>query len=280
VQVLGDFNAWSSSAKEMKSSKGQFTFDVELPAGKSFQYRYLIDGQAWDNDSNADYYVDSPYAGIQNSVVVLDALNVKPSSKAVNEVKKSVSSDSEGTKAKKASSKAKKASSKTKEASSKAKEASSKTKETSSKTKVASTKPAPKPTNATSATKEIKSSKSTTAKTEATLKTVTKSAPKATSTKPKTAVAKPSTKKAGDDLTKIEGIGPKIAQLLNASGIQTFDALAKATKPQLQGVMDKAGSKFAMHDVSTWPEQSKLAASGKWDDLKVLQDKLVAGRKK
>jgi hypothetical protein len=39
-----------------------------------------------------------------------------------------------------------------------------------------------------------------------------------------------------------------------------------------------AGSRFQMHDPSTWPQQSDLAAAGKWDELKALQDKLNAGK--
>lgn len=81
-----------------------------------------------------------------------------------------------------------------------------------------------------------------------------------------------------DDLKKIEGIGPKIAQLLNAGGITTFKQLAATKATTIKGILDKAGPRFQMHDPTTWPNQSKLAAAGKWDELKKLQDKLDGGK--
>ncbi|MEL6864915.1 MAG: DUF4332 domain-containing protein [Bacteroidota bacterium] len=92
---------------------------------------------------------------------------------------------------------------------------------------------------------------------------------------PKKAVAKKAVK---DDLKKIEGIGPKIASLLNAAGIVTFADLSKATQKTLKAVLTEAGNRFKMHDPTTWPKQAKLAAQGKWDELKKLQDELNGGR--
>ena len=80
------------------------------------------------------------------------------------------------------------------------------------------------------------------------------------------------------DLTKIEGIGPKVSKLLNEAGISTFDALSKAKVEDLQNILNNAGLK--MMDPTTWPEQAKLAADGDWDTLKTLQDKLSGGRNK
>lgn len=85
---------------------------------------------------------------------------------------------------------------------------------------------------------------------------------------------------APDDLTKIEGIGPKIAELINAKGIYTFVDLSKAKKATLTAVLADAGSRFKMHDPSTWPQQAKLAAKGDWDKLTKLQDELKGGKKK
>lgn len=82
-----------------------------------------------------------------------------------------------------------------------------------------------------------------------------------------------------DDLKKIEGIGPKIAEILNNKGINTFEDLAKANVDDLKAYLDEAGSRYRMHDPSTWPDQSKLAANGEWDALKTLQDELDGGRK-
>ncbi len=81
-----------------------------------------------------------------------------------------------------------------------------------------------------------------------------------------------------DDLTKIEGIGPKISQLLQNSGISTFKKLS-TTKPEaIKKILVAAGSRYQMHDPGSWPKQSKLAADGKWDQLKTLQDKLDGGK--
>lgn len=81
-----------------------------------------------------------------------------------------------------------------------------------------------------------------------------------------------------DDLEKIEGIGPKIADVLKGAGIATFAALAEATPEKIREILDNAGSQFAAHDPATWPKQAELAAAGKWDELKTWQDELVGGR--
>jgi large subunit ribosomal protein L21 len=83
-----------------------------------------------------------------------------------------------------------------------------------------------------------------------------------------------------DDLEIIEGVGPKIAELLRADGFGTFDAVAKATGEQLQAVLDKGGSKFNMAKPATWPEQAALAAKGDWDAFDKLTQELVGGVRK
>ena len=82
-----------------------------------------------------------------------------------------------------------------------------------------------------------------------------------------------------DKLTKIEGIGPKIAEKLNNAGILTFKQLADASLDTLQGILDEAGPRYRMHDPGTWAEQSALAAADKWDELEALQDKLDGGKR-
>ena len=83
---------------------------------------------------------------------------------------------------------------------------------------------------------------------------------------------------APDDLTKVEGIGPKIAGLLNDDGITTFSALEAASVDRIQGILDRAGPRYRMHDPGTWPQQARRAAAGSWDDLEELQDRLKGGR--
>ena len=92
--------------------------------------------------------------------------------------------------------------------------------------------------------------------------------------------AKASKKKTdkGDDLKKIEGIGPKIAELFNNAGIITFADLAATSVEKLNEILEEAGPRYSIHNPSTWPEQAKLASDGKWDELAELQDKLDGGR--
>ena len=79
-------------------------------------------------------------------------------------------------------------------------------------------------------------------------------------------------------ITSIEGIGPKIAELLNADGISTYASLATAPRDRLAGVLEGGGPRYQMHDPTSWPAQADLAAAGRWDELKELQDNLSGGR--
>jgi len=82
-----------------------------------------------------------------------------------------------------------------------------------------------------------------------------------------------------DDLTKVEGIGPKIAEILNNDGITTFAQLGKTSPEKIKELLLAAGNRFASHDPGTWPEQAQLAADGKWDELEKWQDELDGGRR-
>lgn len=81
---------------------------------------------------------------------------------------------------------------------------------------------------------------------------------------------------AADDLKVIEGIGPKVASVLNAGGIATYEQLAGASVEALREMLDAAGYRYMAPD--SWPEQARLAQAGDWDALKTLQDELSAGR--
>lgn len=166
VTLLGDFNEWKEEAGiPLKPQKdGSFKTQVELNTGQRYEFRYLVDGYRWENDYAADTYVPSPFAGVDNGVVELEA----------------------------------------------------------------------KPKKATKAKK--------------------------------------------DDLRKIEGIGPKIAGLLKEEGVVTFKDLAATSVEKLKEVLLKAGPRFKMHSPLTWPQQAQLAADGKWEELKKLQDELDGGR--
>ncbi|CAZ95415.1 50S ribosomal protein L21 [Zobellia galactanivorans] len=93
----------------------------------------------------------------------------------------------------------------------------------------------------------------------------------------KEAAPKAAPKKAAkaDDLKKIEGIGPKIAETLIAAGVSTFAELAKTDAAKISEIIaDVRGN----HVTDTWPAQAKLAAEGKWDELKKWQDELDGGK--
>jgi predicted flap endonuclease-1-like 5' DNA nuclease len=83
----------------------------------------------------------------------------------------------------------------------------------------------------------------------------------------------------GDDLTIIEGIGPKMSAALAAAGINSFAALSQASEEQINAAIQAAGMRFAP-SVPTWAQQAKLAAKADWEGLKKLQSRLKAGRKK
>lgn len=85
--------------------------------------------------------------------------------------------------------------------------------------------------------------------------------------------------KGEDNLEIIEGIGPKIADLLRAAGINTFAALSRTTPAAIRTILDAAGPAFRIANPETWPEQSALAAHNQWRALKALQDVLNAGNR-
>ena len=102
-----------------------------------------------------------------------------------------------------------------------------------------------------------------------------KAAPKAETKK---ATPKPAAKKATgkpDDLKKVEGIGPKISQTLIDAGISTFAQLAKTDAAKISEIISEVRGN---HVTDTWPAQAKLAAEGKWDELKKWQDELDGGK--
>lgn len=83
---------------------------------------------------------------------------------------------------------------------------------------------------------------------------------------------------ANDDLTRIEGIGPKIAEALNQAGIRSYADLGANTPDAVKQILDAAEGDFNMADPATWPQQAQLAAEGKWEDLQSLQDSLKGGK--
>ena len=196
VELLGEFNNWNTAkpVKMTKKKDGSFSTTVELQTGRSYEFRYLIDGKKWENDWAADQYVPVSAFGIENSVISVPEVSDLPAKKTT--VKKPVAK------------------------------------------KVSAKKPVAK----------------------------------------KATAKKSPTKK--EDLTKIEGVGPKIAGLLTKAGIKTFADLAKAKITDLKKILAAAGPRYQMHNPSTWTKQAKLAAKGEWTKLDKLQDELKGGIKK
>ena len=73
----------------------------------------------------------------------------------------------------------------------------------------------------------------------------------------------------GDDLKKVEGIGPFFESLLNDAGITTYEQLKNSDRDSLKEIIDAAGPDYRMHEPETWPYQAGLAYRGEW---KKLQD--------
>ncbi len=251
VAIVGEFNNWDFNNAEMKKLKdGSFQRTFELAPGKTYQFRYMTSDGRWFNDEAADAYWFETFAGTDNSVVDLTGLEngdapspkkVPTKSVAKNKVK-TVAKKATGTAAKKVT--AKKASAKQEKKGAVAK-TTSKAKATTTKTKRAVAKPVAKKGKATTST------------------TVKKTA---------------TTKSAKIDLKKIEGIGPKIAQILGQNGIDTYDKLASTSANKLETILKTAGPRYAMHKPASWPTQAQLAAEGKWDELSTLQQKLNGGK--
>jgi predicted flap endonuclease-1-like 5' DNA nuclease len=84
--------------------------------------------------------------------------------------------------------------------------------------------------------------------------------------------------KGPDDLEVVEGIGPKIAQLLRQHGISTFLQLASALPAEVAAILEKGGPDFRIANPGTWPEQAGYCVRNDWAGLKRLQDRLTAGR--
>ena len=178
--LLGEFNNWdANNGITLKKQKdGSLKATASLEAGRSYQYRYLLNDGRWVNDERAEHYVHASGFAVENCVIT-------------------VTEEEEALKPK----------------------------------------------------KEKKAAKAEKAETTT-----------------------------ADDLTKIEGIGKKIAELLVAENIVSFKDLSKASAKKLKGILEAAGSKFKVHDPASWPKQAKLAAAGKWAELEELQQELTRGK--
>lgn len=70
--VAGDFNQWNPEVNPMKKLKnGTFQTILDLAIDKEYEFRYVLDGQGWANDDQADKWVPNNYSGEENSVIIL-----------------------------------------------------------------------------------------------------------------------------------------------------------------------------------------------------------------
>ncbi|MCC6816411.1 MAG: hypothetical protein IT267_08375 [Saprospiraceae bacterium] len=83
-----------------------------------------------------------------------------------------------------------------------------------------------------------------------------------------------------DDLTAIEGIGPKIEKLLQNGGVKSWKELSTTKVEFLKSLLIAAGERFQLADPTTWPYQADLAEKGKWKELFEYQDTLKGGKLK
>jgi large subunit ribosomal protein L17 len=88
----------------------------------------------------------------------------------------------------------------------------------------------------------------------------------------------PKAAKIGDDLTIIEGIGPKAAEVLVAAGIDTFAKLAEATADSVKEILTSSEARVGHLDPTTWAQQAQLAADGNMEELEALKLKLNNGK--
>ncbi len=290
VRVVGDFNEWSwKDAARMKAQKGKYTATVEVPANGRYEFRYCVEGNHWLNDPEADDYSFNAY-GTQNCVMTIEDIASPAATPAVASPETSVNEAAAGfpgTKGKRGTRKegavAKSPAKGTRGATGgdetadrgttrKSTDATSR----STITKVGGGKRAGTGEQSTSAGSSEKSMKAAGKSTGASDPAV-----KGTAAKSKKVAgnAKIGAEPAKDNLTMIEGIGPKIEELLRNRGIHSFRELADASNDTLRDVLTQAGARYRIHNPATWQEQARLAADHKWEELTNMQRDLKGGRR-
>jgi len=72
VALCGEFNYWSADIKLERDADGSWRTTVPQGPGRAYRYRYLLDGERWENAWQADGYVPNPYGGEDSLVVVIE----------------------------------------------------------------------------------------------------------------------------------------------------------------------------------------------------------------
>ncbi len=72
AHIVGEFNDWDLFSTPMKKLKsGAFTTTLDLEIGREYQFRYLLDSEIWENESDADKSTPTPFGDGENSVIVI-----------------------------------------------------------------------------------------------------------------------------------------------------------------------------------------------------------------
>lgn len=79
-----------------------------------------------------------------------------------------------------------------------------------------------------------------------------------------------------DDLKRIEGIGLKVAGILQAAEVNSYAQLAAMDVPKLKAILKEAG--LPMVQPESWPAQARLAAEADWAGLEAMQAEMLGGR--
>ena len=79
ANLCGDFNDWNNDAHPMqRRDDGGFTVTLQLEPGRSYRFRYLLDGERWENDWAADDYVRNEYGGDDSLVDLTNVDGTEP----------------------------------------------------------------------------------------------------------------------------------------------------------------------------------------------------------
>lgn len=74
--VVGEFNDWSTSAHPMERDGDGFIARIPLEPGRAYRYRYLLDGDRWENDWAADAYVPNGFGGDDSVIDLTDMIDL------------------------------------------------------------------------------------------------------------------------------------------------------------------------------------------------------------
>ena len=71
ASVLGNFNQWDVNANTMRKLKkdGSFSTTIDFDKGKEYKFRYLLDGEQWFNEPDADDQILTHFGDSKNSVI-------------------------------------------------------------------------------------------------------------------------------------------------------------------------------------------------------------------